>query len=392
MILHIDMDAFYASVEERDRPELRGRPVIVGGDPQGRGVVSAANYVARRYGVHSAMPAATAVRQCPRAVFLRPRIGYYADVSRQIREIFHRFTPLVEPLSLDEAFLDARGSERLFGPSEEIGRQIKVAIGEELCLVASVGVAPNKFLAKMASDQEKPDGFVVVHADQVQAFLDPLPVGRLWGVGRVSGRVFEQLGIHTIAQLRGLSLEFLAERLGAAGQHLHELARGIDKREVVPEHQAKSISHETTFDRDVTDREILRSWLLDLTEQVARRLRAHGLKGRTVQLKVRYHDFRTVTRAQTLAAATDVTDEIWQAVAELLENRLPAALPPVRLLGMGVSGLDDSGEMQTLLFDQDQHRRQSRLDEVTDQIQERFGSAAIGRAAGIHRTDRKGSP
>lgn len=389
MILHVDMDAFYASVEQRDRPELKGRAVIVGGTPQGRGVVSAASYEARRYGVHSAMPAATAVRQCPHAVFLRPRIDYYARISRQIREIFHRFTPLVEPLSLDEAFLDVRGSVRLFGPPVEIARQIKAVIREEMSLIASVGVAPNKFLAKVASDLEKPDGFVVVEAGREQAFLDPLPVGRLWGVGRVAGRAFEQLGIQTVEQLRRMPQEVLTSKFGSAGEHLWNLAHGVDDRLVVPEHQAKSISHETTFEHDIRDRNILRAWLLDLTDQVSRRVRAHGLRGRTVQLKVRFSDFRTITRSQSLPEPSDVTDEIWQMVGHLFDSRLPTPLPPVRLLGMGVTGFDTSGEQQKMLFDGEARARRTRLDSVTDQIRERFGSEAIGRATAIqhHRKD-----
>ena len=208
MILHVDMDAFYASVEERDDPSLVGKPVIVGGTAEGRGVVAAANYEARKFGVHSAMASARAKRLCPHAVVIRPRIDYYAEVSRQIREIFEQFTPLIEPLSLDEAFLDATGSESLFGPSADIGRQIKQRIRAELQLVASVGVAPNKFVAKIASDVRKPDGFVVVEPGEVQAFLDPLPVGRIWGVGKVTGQVFERLGIRTIGQLRNLSLDY----------------------------------------------------------------------------------------------------------------------------------------------------------------------------------------
>src|SRR4051812_18398002 len=214
MILHVDMDAFYASVEERDDPSLVGKPVIVGGSAEGRGVVAAANYEVRKYGVHSAMAAAQAKRLCPQAVFLTPRIDYYASVSRQIREIFEQFTPLVEPLSLDEAFLDVTGSEALFGTSAAIGRQIKQRIRAELQLVASVGVAPNKFVAKIASDLKKPDGFVVVEADEVQSFLDPLPVGRLWGVGKVTAQIFEQLSIRTIGQLRQLPLETLAPFFG----------------------------------------------------------------------------------------------------------------------------------------------------------------------------------
>lgn len=389
MILHVDMDAFYASVEQRDRPELKGQPVIVGGTPQGRGVVSAASYEARRYGVHSAMPAATAIRLCPHGVFLRPRIGYYARISEQIRAIFDRYTPLVEPLSLDEAFLDVRGSVHLFGPPPEIAGQIKSAIREELNLVASVGVAPNMFLAKIASDLEKPDGLVVVEEGGEQAFLDPLPVGRLWGVGRVAGRAFEQLGIHTIGQLRRMPEEVLVAKFGSAGEHLWNLAHGRDDRSVVPEHVAKSISHETTFEQNICDREALRAWLLDLTDQVSRRVRSHGLRGKTVHLKVRFSDFRTITRSQSLPEPTDVTDEIWEAASRMFDQRLPDPLPPVRLLGMGVSSLDQSGEQQTLLFDGDERQRQSRLDQATDQIRARFGTEAIGRAAAIdhHRKD-----
>ena len=247
MILHVDMDAFYASVEEREDPSLRGKPLIVGGSAEGRGVVAAANYAARKFGVHSAMPAARAKQLCPQAVFIKPRIDYYATVSRQIREIFESFTSQIEPLSLDEAFLDVSGSESLFGASAQIGRQIKQLIRERLQLVASVGVAPNKFLAKIASDLEKPDGFVIVEADQIQAFLDPLPVGRLWGVGKVTGRAFERLGIRTIGQLRQLSVESLDELFGTAGEHYWRLAHGIDDRRVTPDREAKSISNETTF-------------------------------------------------------------------------------------------------------------------------------------------------
>ncbi|MHC4406047.1 MAG: DNA polymerase IV, partial [Planctomycetota bacterium] len=215
MILHVDMDAFYAAVEQRDRPELAGRPVVVGGDPKSRGVVSAASYEARSFGVHSAMPSAEAVRLCPHATFLPPRIGHYAEISRQIRSVFDRYTPLVEPLSLDEAFLDVSGSVGLLGPPAQMARKIKQEVRQEVCLVASVGVAPNKFLAKIASDLEKPDGLVVVHAEGVRQFLDPLPVGRLWGVGHVSNQAFERLGIRTVGQLRRLPLETLRDRFGS---------------------------------------------------------------------------------------------------------------------------------------------------------------------------------
>ncbi len=385
MILHADMDAFYASVEERDRPELVGKPVIVGGSPEKRGVVSAANYVARRYGIHSAMPAATAQRLCPQGIFLPPRIDYYAEVSSQIREIFERFTPLVEPLSLDEAFLDVTGSEHLFGPAAEIGRKIKQAIREEIRLVVSVGVAPNKFLAKIASDLKKPDALVVVEPDKVQEFLDPLPVERLWGVGKQGSKVFQRLGIRTIGQLRQWPLDVLQSRFGSSGEHLWQLAHGIDDRAVVPEREAKSISHETTFEQDIDDMEVLRAWLVELTEQVGWRLRRHGLRGRTVQLKVRFADFSMITRSQTLPEPTDITQELWQAADEMLCQRLPAGHLPVRLLGMGVSGLDDTGLVQGMLFDQETREKQARLDAVTDEVKERFGRGAIRRGSSLER-------
>ena len=387
MILHCDMDAFYASVEERERPELVGRPVIVGGTPEKRGVVSAANYVARKYGVHSAMPAATAHRLCPHGIFLHPRISYYAEVSRQIREIFERFTPLVEPLSLDEAFLDVTGSEGLFGSAAEIGQKIKQAVKEETGLVVSVGVAPNKFLAKIASDIKKPDGFMVVESDQVEEFLDPLPVERLWGVGKQGSKMFQRLGIRTIGQLRQWPIEALKDRFGSQGEHLWRLAQGIDDEPVVPEREAKSISHETTFEQDIADLEILRAWLVDLTEQVGWRLRRNGLKGRTVQLKVRFADFSLITRSQTLPSPTDITHELWQTADEMLCQRLPPGHLPIRLIGMGVSNFDAVGLVQGLLFDQDERQKQAGLDVATDQIRERFGSSALRRAASL--TNRK---
>ena len=387
MILHIDMDAFYASVEERDNPSLVGKPVIVGGSAEGRGVVAAANYEARKYGVHSAMPAARAKRLCPHAVFLKTRIDYYASVSRLIRDIFEQFTPLVEPLSLDEAFLDVTGSEKLFGSSAEIGRQIKERIRRELKLVASVGVAPNKFLAKIASDVNKPDGLLVVEADQVREFLDPLPVGRLWGVGKVTGQVFERLSIRTIGQLRQMPINTLNDLFGSAGEHYWQLAHGIDDRRVVSDREAKSISNETTFAADISDMEVLRAWLVELVDQVAQRLRRHDLKGRAVELKVRFADFKTISRSLTLAEPSNVTQELLDAGMELLTKRLPPRHLPVRLLGFGVSKLDDSGTSQQQLFDQPDRARHRELDRVADQITAKFGKMAIRRGTGLKPED-----
>jgi DNA polymerase-4 len=388
MILHVDMDAFYASVEERDDPRLIGRPVIVGGTAERRGVVAAANYVARQYGVHSAMASGTAKRLCPHAVVIPPRMDVYAGVSRQIRAIFERYTPQVEPLSLDEAFLDVTGSAHLFGGAEAVGRKIKTDIQHELRLIASVGIAPNKFLAKIASDIEKPDGFVIVLPEGTQAFLDPLPIGRLWGVGRATGATFERLGIATIGQLRTLSLPTLEHLAGRVGARLWDLAHGRDERKVVPDREAKTISHETTFATDISEPEALRAWLLELTEQVARRLRRHALSGRTVQIKIRAADFQTFTRARTFPKATAVTQELWQAAGELFSEFAAGKRLAIRLLGMGVSGLAADGKTQQQLFDGEEHRKQGKLDSVADAIADRFGRGAIQRGAKLTREDR----
>ena len=391
MILHVDMDAFYASVEVRDRPELRGKPVIVGGTPEGRGVVAAASYEARTFGVHSAMPAGRALKLCPQAVVIRPRMSHYAGVSEQIHEILHRYTPLIEPLSLDEAFLDVTGSTELFGPPEVIARRIKDDIRRELRLVASVGVAPNKFLAKLASDLEKPDALVVVDPNGIQEFLDPLPVSRLWGVGKVTQQEFERLGVRTIRQFRGLSRTEVEERFGKHGEHLWELAHGRDERVVVPDREAKSISHETTFAADIVSKEILRTRLLELTDLVGQRLRRHRLVGRTVQLKLRYWDFSTITRSTTLPAPTNVTNELWACASSLLEDKLPARRLSVRLIGVGVQQLAAEGSQQRTLFGDETHDKQSGADRVSDTIRARFGSAALKRASNLKDDDQPGA-
>ncbi|QDT37742.1 DNA polymerase IV [Stratiformator vulcanicus] len=381
MILHVDMDAFYASVEERDRPELRGKPVVVGGR-SGRGVVSAANYVARKFGIHSAMPGFKAKRLCPHAIFVKGRMSRYAEVSKQIREIFHRYTPLVQPLSLDEAFLDVTGSERLFGPAVDVGRRIQTDIGTELDLPCSVGVAPNKFLAKIASDLEKPNGFTVVQPGTELDFLAPLSVSRIWGVGPVAQKKLAALGIETVAQLRAVPMDIMKSRFGSHGEHLARLSRAIDDREVIPDHTAKSISHEHTFGDDIRDLEILRSWLRELTDQVGRRLRRHDRKARTVTLKIRYEDFATYSRSRTLPEPTNVTELFWRAADELLREHLPSRRLSVRLLGIGVSQIEASPLVQRSLFDEDTSRLQQ-LDGVCDEITERFGSGAVKHALSL---------
>ena len=397
MILHVDMDAFYASVEEREQPELRGRPVIVGGTPEGRGVVAAANYEARKFGVHSAMSTARALDLCPKAVVLSPRMSFYADVSRQIREIFHRYTPVVEPLSLDEAFLDATDSTQLFGSVETIGRSIKNDIRSELNLVASVGVAPNKFLAKLASDLDKPDGFTVIDEDQIQQTLAPLSVTRIWGVGKATKQKFDAISVQTIGQLQALPIDELEKSFGKNGRHFWNLARGIDNRIVVADREAKSISHETTFHSDIRDMDILRAWLLELTEQVAQRLRRNKLMGRTIHLKVRYSNFDTVTRSRSLPLATSTTQKLWNVASELLANELPDRPLVVRLLGMGVSKFDENSAVQRGLFDTEQpdveNERANKLDTVSDQIRNKFGSMSLRRASTVeHDAQHKSQP
>jgi len=369
------MDAYYASVEERDNPALRGQPVVVGGSADRRGVVSAANYEARKYGVHSAMPMATALRHCPSAVVLPTRMSHYAAISRQIREVFHRFTPTVEPLSLDEAFLDVEGCEGLFGPPPDIAVAVKRTILDETGLVASVGVAPNKFLAKVASDLDKPDGLVIVDPDRVVEFLDPLPISRLWGIGKVSAKALRKVGINTVGQVRQLSEQTLTQKFGEVGSRLWNLSHGIDNRSVVPDREAKSISHETTFAVDLADRDVLQSWLLELVEQVAERLRRNDLRARTVNLKLRYSDFETITRSKSFADTSNSTTQIWEAATELLdrcaENR------PIRLIGIGVSNITRCGTAQQSLFAEE--RQESKLDSVADSIRARFGRSALRR-------------
>ena len=392
IIVHVDMDAFYASIEERENPKLVGKPLIVGGSPEGRGVVAAANYVVRQFGVHSAMPTATALRLCPQAIVLRPRMDFYAEVSRQIQDAFLQYTPLVEPLSLDEAFLDVTGSVSLFGSASEIACRLKHEIKSETGLVASVGVAPNKFLAKVASDLDKPDGLVIVDPHRLQEFLDPLPVGRLWGVGKVTGSALDRLGVLTIGDLRRLGQDTLHSHFGRQGDQFRNLAHGRDERPVVPDREAKSISHETTFAIDIVDADTLRAWLWELTDLVGRRLRRQQLQGRTIQLKVRFADFHTITRAKTLPQPTDVTQAIGQVAGELLADALPVRHQGVRLLGVGVSGFTQDGLVQRTLFEDESRQKQRQLDAVADAVKATFGSSALSRGSGLsydarHRPD-----
>lgn len=380
-IIHVDMDAFYASVEQRDDPSLQGRPVVVGGKPDSRGVVSTASYEARKAGIHSAMPLAEAYRRCPQAVFLPVNGKKYRQVSQEIRKIFLTYTPLVEPISLDEAFLDVTASIRLFGSATEIARMIKERIKNELNLIASVGVANNKFLAKLASDLEKPNGFVVVNPDQVQEFLDPLSVERIWGVGDKMAERLHGLNIHTIRELRRIEQEYLIHLFGTWGNRVYALARGIDDRPVESEKEAKSIGRETTFDIDLADREVLATILLELACDIGQSLRKEQLKGKTVTLKVRYSDFRTISRSHTLNKATNLEDVIYQEACQLFQE--VSLKQAIRLIGITLHHLIRQDEVQLTLFDEPEEERE-RLVKVIDSIKEKYGDNSITRARLLH--------
>ena len=375
-IIHVDMDAFYASVEQHDAPELRGQPVIVGG-LGARGVVSAASYEARPFGVQSAMPMGRARALCPKAHFVQPRMARYREVSGQVFAVFHELTPLVEGLSLDEAFLDVTASLRLFGSREAIGQSLRERILERTGLQASVGMAHNKFLAKLASDVRKPAGFVSVDPKAVRAFLDPMPIGRLWGIGRKTEPRLRALGLLTIGQLRRADPLVLRGVLGARAGHFLALARGEDEREVSSERPDKSISHEVTFDTDLSDPRELLAELQRQAEAVARRMRKQHLAARTVQVKIRDRRFHTATRSLTLRVPTQSTRTVYQAGKGLLSRWLKENQnTPVRLLGIGVSGFEEAeAELEP--------GSALALDAVLDRISEKFGAGSAGRGLGL---------
>jgi DNA polymerase IV len=373
-ILHVDMDAFYASVEVLKDPTLRGKPVIVGG-LGGRGVVTSASYEARTFGVASAMPMVRARRLCPHAVFLPNDFEAYTDHSRRIREVFISYTPLVEPLSLDEAFLDVSGSERLFGTPVEIARQIRFDVAG-LGLPCSVGVAPNKFLAKLASARAKPDGLLVVPADGVEDFLHPLPVGALWGVGETTSDSLRRLGLKTVGDVAQMSRRTLERAIGESlGAHLYELANGVDERVVTPHEPAKSVGSEETFATDLDDpMEILRE-VLRLSDRTAARLRAQGLCGRTVTLKIRFFNFKTITRSRTLEAAVDTGPELYEVAGSLFRGINPER-PRIRLIGVSVSSLGP-GPPQRQLELLAGAPRWGEATRAIDSIRGRFGDDAV---------------
>lgn len=374
-VLHIDMDAFYASVELIDRPELHGQPVIIGG--QGRGVVLSATYEARRFGVHSAMPVSRARRLCPTATVISPDHSRYTDVSAGVMEIFRSVTPLVEPLSLDEAFLDIAGAIRRLGSPREIAQQIRARVATEQRITCSVGVATTKFVAKLASSRCKPDGCLVVPGDQVIDYLHPLPVSALWGVGAKTAERLDRLGLRTVGQLAHTPLATLRRSLGpAAGQQLHDLAWGRDPRRVVAEHVEKSIGSEETFGTDVDDPEVLRREILRLADRTARRIRAAGCSGRTVVLKVRFADFTTITRSKRLREPTDVARDIYACAISLFDAlRLERAR--VRLVGVRVEGIVDRGAAQRQLTLNERPQGWREAEQASDRADARFGPASV---------------
>lgn len=385
IIIHVDMDAFYASVERLDDPALEGLAVIVGGLGR-RGVVATANYEARKYGVHSAMPMGQARRLCPRARFIRPRMDRYREKSAEVFSVFRAFTPLVEGLSLDEAFLDVTGSLRLFGGPLEIAQQIKHRIHAETGLTASVGVAHNKFLAKLASDARKPDGLLWIREEQVRDFLDPMPITRMWGIGKQTAPKLKALGILTIGQLRQADVALLRPVLGHRLGHFQDLARGADGREVEPQRPDQSISHEVTFDSDIGDGAELLAELQRQTESVAQRLRAQGLMARTVVVKIRDRDFRTVTRSRSLRACSSSTRTLYRMARALFEKwRSDHRTTPLRLLGVGVTGLEPGGSGARAVGDNLDSRGEQDIDRVADQINRRYGDAGLIHAQTLRR-------
>jgi DNA polymerase-4 len=382
IIIHVDMDAFYASIEQLDNPDLKDRPVIVGADPkggQGRGVVAACSYEARKFGVHSALPISRAWKLCPEGAYVRPRMDRYAEVSRQVMEVLKSFTDLVEPISIDEAFLDITGSTALFGSPEQIARAIKKQVREATGLCASVGVGPNKFIAKIASDLRKPDGLVLVQRDEVETFLQDLPISRLWGVGPKTEERLHEMGLRTIGNLRDMPRQRLVRALGSMGEHLHELSFGRDERPVVPNWEAKSISAETTFEEDTLDRVYLVKTIRELAARVGRRLRREGQHAARVTLKLRYANFETHTKQTSVDRAIQTDEEIARLAISLF-----AQFPldrKVRLIGVGTADLTRDGVQPAQLDLFGEPRKREALERTLDKIRDRFGEDSLRRGS-----------
>ena len=372
------MDAFYASVEQRDNPALKGKPVVVAGAPP-RGVVAAASYESRRFGIKSAMSTAKAIARCPELIIVSPRIDHYANVSETLKQIFREYTPLVEPLSLDEAFLDLAGTDKLLGSAASVGHRIKRQVRRSLGLTVSVGIAKNKFVAKIASDLSKPDGLIVVSPDETESFLYPLPIERLFGVGKVTAASLHDLGVTTIGDLAKLPVDILTRKFGRLGPQLANLSRGIDDRVVVSDRRPKSIGQEDTFEQDLTDLAKLRTIVIRQAERVAQRLRKNHYKADTVVLKVKTTSFKRYTRQVRLHPAASDNDSICKAALTLLEQIAPG-IGPLRLTGVTAAGLRDSEGAAQLSFDQKAPSTQDALAAALDDIQDKFGKNSVVRA------------
>ncbi len=375
--MHLDLDAFFASVEQYDQPEYRGKPVVVGALPGNRGVVSTCSYEARKYGIRSAMPISEAYRRCPDANYLRPNMDRYSEISQQVMFALGDISPVVEPVSIDEAYVDISGLERLMGSPEEIGRLAKQTILEKVGLSSSVGIGPNRLIAKLASEHQKPDGLVVIRSEQVLDFLDPMPVSNLRGVGPKAQSGLQQLGIYTVAHLKTYTLELLQKHFGKkGGQHLYDQARGIASDHVGSQSGRQSISKETTFNQDETDPQRLRERLRILASEVGYIARRKGLKGRVVTLKIRLKGFRTYTRQRTINEAANVDSKIFE-VAWNLYQISGLIGPPVRLIGVGISDWGESTHQDDLFDAPEKREREERLYATLDDVTEKFGKGKI---------------
>jgi DNA polymerase IV len=376
-ILHLDMDAFFAAIEQMDQPQLRGKPILVGFDGP-RGVVTTASYEARPFGCRSAQPMAVAKRLCPQAIVVPVRHERYREMSHRVFAILDQFSPVIEPLSIDEAFLDLTGTEKLLGAAESVGRRLKDRVKIETGLTASVGVAANKFLAKLASDLQKPDGLVVIRAQDAQWLLAPMAVTKIWGIGPAMASRLKLLGISTIGDLQRFPLDVLQQQIGDEAEHFMRLAHGLDDRPVTADQDAKSIGQEQTFEINVGSPEEVRRVLIEQVDQVARRVRRHKLLARTVTLKIRFGDFQTVTRSRTLPQATDSTLELEETALAIWNQWVKKSFQPVRLIGATASQFAQE-EVQRSLFVDPEQQRQKRVDAVSDEISERFGKDSIRR-------------
>lgn len=394
-IIHLDLDAFFASVEQRDNPAYRGKPLIVGGISGGkgnsnRGVVCAASYESRKYGVHAGMPIWEARQKCPQGIFIPSQMNKYSEASKKFFQICSTYTPLIEPLSIDELFLDVSGCESLFGSSEIIGRKIKKRVHQELGIKVSVGIAENKFLAKIATNLGKPDGFYIIPSKDIQKILYPLPVSSLWGIGKKTEELLKKSGIYLVEQLARMPDSILENLLGKNGKKIKLLAQGIDESPVTPPSKAKSIGKETTFSTNITEKVVLVKELLKISQMVGYTARKKGYKGRTITLKIRFHNFITLNKSMTLENSTNIDDLIFKTVVRLLD-KINIKKGGVRLLGIKLSNLTSGNERKQLKFLRDEEdKKDDKLEQLTqslDKIREKFGTKAVTRASLLSKGD-----